>query len=747
MSESKSDRVQFGPFEADLRTHELWKFGTRIRLVGQPFEVLAILLSTPGELVTREELRGRLWPGDTFVDFNHGLNAAVNRLRDALSDSADNPRYVETLPRRGYRFIGGVGRPQSTPAPESSKPKAQVTEPNAPSRHESVEISQSLLPERSKTESVLRATWVRRSYVLTLSILLILVLGALLVAKKISTDVDARSKESPMQRIRPLTKLADETSEPSFSPDGNYIAFRRDAVRPEDSGIFVKEIASDLLTQLTHGAYDCCPVWSPDGHSIAFSRFTSKEFGIYTVPFANGQARYRQASTGGNTSNVIERKLSTDGIVPRHGELSWSPDGKTIAFAGGTGIFLLSIRDSSVHRLTEPPPLAEDWGPSFSPDGESVLFVRSHENGFPVDILSIPPNGGEVTRISTDQPRVLGPPQWSSDSHSIIYASDQGSHPGLWRISLDHHEPPQQINDSGWYPSISRRGYRMAYQRIVRALNVWELDLSSEAKEQRILVPSTSETDQGPGPQFSRDGKKLAYMSDRSGTMEIWVSDRDGGNAYQLTAMGAAGTPRWSPDGQSIAFDTPSREGMAIFSISLQGGGPRLLVPGADGGGVCPSWSQDGKWIYYASPKSGRYEVWKVAAQGGTAVQVTFQGGHAPFESLDGRYVYYAKTHYANPEIWQIPVEGGQEKIVSPLVRPTSWASWALVDNGILFAGSSGNGKPVLSLYELSTHRIRNVGVLNLPPFWLGATRDGKTAVFDQPGQQEAQIMLVENFR
>ena len=94
MGSNGSDRVQFGPFEADLHTHELWKFGTRIKLVGQPFEVLAILLSKPGELVTRDALRERLWPGDTFVDFNHGLNAAVNKLREALSDSADNPRYV-----------------------------------------------------------------------------------------------------------------------------------------------------------------------------------------------------------------------------------------------------------------------------------------------------------------------------------------------------------------------------------------------------------------------------------------------------------------------------------------------------------------------------------------------------------------------------------------------------------------------------------------------------------------------------
>jgi len=105
--------VRFGPFEADLRAGELRKHGVKLKLVGQPFEVLAMLLESPGQLVTREELRTRLWPTDTFVDFDHGLNAAVNKLRDALSESAEKPTYVETLPRRGYRFISAVELPDS----------------------------------------------------------------------------------------------------------------------------------------------------------------------------------------------------------------------------------------------------------------------------------------------------------------------------------------------------------------------------------------------------------------------------------------------------------------------------------------------------------------------------------------------------------------------------------------------------------------------------------------------------------
>src|ERR1700757_1794608 len=132
MNGTNPGRVKFGPFEADLYTHEIWKHGVKIKLVGQPFEVLAILLNRPGELVTREELHERLWPGDTFVDFDHGLNAAVNKLREALSDSVETPRYVETLPRRGYRFIATVERRNAgttearVSVPAASPPPAEV---------------------------------------------------------------------------------------------------------------------------------------------------------------------------------------------------------------------------------------------------------------------------------------------------------------------------------------------------------------------------------------------------------------------------------------------------------------------------------------------------------------------------------------------------------------------------------------------------------------------------------------------
>jgi Tol biopolymer transport system component len=304
----------------------------------------------------------------------------------------------------------------------------------------------------------------------------------------------------------------------------------------------------------------------------------------------------------------------------------------------------------------------------------------------------------------------------------------------------------REASSPAWDPAVSRRGYRLVYERLLRSVSIWQMNLSgTDDKRAYLTVSSTSDTDQGPGPQFSPDGKRLAYMSDRSGTMEIWISNSDGSNGFQLSAVGGAGTPRWSPDSLSVAFDATTPNGSKIVTMNLHGGAPLILTPDAVHS-VCPSWSHDGKWVYCASPRSGEWQVWKVPAGGGSPVQVTQHGGHAALESPDGKYVYYAKTQMAEPEIWRVPVSGGPETPL-PLVHPGTWASWQIVEDGILFVGPSLGHQAVLSFYDFARQRTTTVTVLNRVPFWLGATPDGRTIAFDQPDQEQAQAMLVENFR
>src|SRR5438552_5404647 len=357
MNGASSEKVKFGPFEADLHTHEIWKFGVKIKLVGQPFEILATLLRKPGDLVTREEFRALLWPSDTFVDFDHGLNAAVNKLREALSDSAETPKYVETLPRRGYRFIAPVERPGTKTAQESAPAPLDVPrlsprsgQPPAAGVNPPLSHADHAHPPRS---------W--GLYLSAAILITILFFSVAQFFRRSAGGRDVRDLTVPQQRIRTLTNFAEETSEPAFSPDGNSVAFRRQSAKPGGSGIYVKSIENEEVTQLTSIANDCCPAWSPDGKTIAFTRSAdNNDIGIFLVPTSKG----KESAVDYNGQNLIvllggkERRLDTKGVTPKRGELAWSPDGKTIAFSSRQGIALLSMESGSVRQLTGAPPQA-----------------------------------------------------------------------------------------------------------------------------------------------------------------------------------------------------------------------------------------------------------------------------------------------------------------------------------------------------------------------------------------------------
>src|SRR5262249_32080392 len=155
----------------------------------------------------------------------------------------------------------------------------------------------------------------------------------------------------------------------------------------------------------------------------------------------------------------------------------------------------------------------------------------------------------------------------------------------------------------------------------------------------------------------------IAFESERSGEHEIWLSNLDGSDVIRLTSLATwSGNPRWSPDGQQIAFDsrTKGRATSDIYLISSQGGAPQRLTTADDYDDVAPSWSKDGQWIYFTSKRSGNWQLWKVPAIGGDPVQVTKQGGYFGFEASDGKVVYYAKGPTATG-IWRVPVNGGDE--------------------------------------------------------------------------------------
>src|SRR6266478_1285869 len=296
--------LRFGVFEVDLRTGELRRQGLRLKLPSQSFQVLKLLLEHPGDLVSREELREKLWPADTFVDFDHGLNAAVNRLREALGDSADSPRFVETLPRRGYRFIVPVEwNSANSETPISSAAAASCSEPSRGVQ----DISERLpvtapRPRLRITRFALAFTGV------------ILVTGVLLYLLRPHTQSDTLT-------VIPFTTYPGFEAAPSFSPDGNQIAFAW-SKEGLNFDLYVKQIGQERAVRLTYRpATYLVPAWSPDGRFIAFARRgkNDNDTGLYLMPALGGS----------------ERKLAdaTAGVYYPYYLLSWSPDGKRLAFS------------------------------------------------------------------------------------------------------------------------------------------------------------------------------------------------------------------------------------------------------------------------------------------------------------------------------------------------------------------------------------------------------------------------------
>ena len=334
-----------------------------------------------------------------------------------------------------------------------------------------------------------------------------------------------------------------------------------------------------------------------------------------------------------------------------------------------------------------------------------------------------------------------------------MFASNRSGSFQLWRVPVTGGDPKRMnvYAQNLSQPTISRHGNRLAWIQTSYDTNIWRMQVPGPAGQLAapdLLIASTAYDS---NPQYSPDGQRIVFGSDRSGTDEIWVSDSEGKNPMPLTNMGGAvtGTPRWSPDGREIAFDSMVAANRDIYVVSSNGGKPRRLTtePGED---TCPSWSRDGRWIYFGSSRSGSLQIWKTPATGVPAVQVTRRGGFEGFESTDGKYFYYAKGRDA-PGIWRIAVQGGAETPVVDRHGAGFWRSWAVTDAGIYFASAEMPARPTLEFFDFAAGDTTRVAVLERPisaRVWgLAVSPDRRWILYTQIDQSSSDIMLMQDFR
>ena len=459
--------------------------------------------------------------------------------------------------------------------------------------------------------------------------------------------------------VVPLTSYPGREEEPSFSPDGTQVAFAWNGEKQDDWNIYVKQIGVEPPYRLTNDpAMDYSPAWSPDGRFIAFLREASVgKTAIMLIPQRGGS----------------ERILAELDGSPRllHGPfLSWTPDSKWLVGPTpttglhGWALHLYSAESGEQRPLTNPPnEEIGDSAPAVSPDGRTLVFSRVSPDEYNVTLWLLhlgedyKPLGKEE-KVQTGNMTNEGA-AWLPDSSEFVVSSGTGGNLGLWRIAVSDGSIPQRINldaSNAEAPAISRLGNRLAFATVKDDLNIWRIDLKGPGQNPGLPSRFISSTQIQMYPAFSPDGRRIAFMSDRSGTQEIWICDGDGSKATQLTSFGgyAIYGPSWSPDSQNIAF-TAVQKGMKddIYSISAKGGAPRRLTthPAED---KWPNWSHDGKWIYFSSTRSGREEIWKMPSNGGEAVQITRNSGDMPEESADGKFLYYMKGWPDAATVWRL---------------------------------------------------------------------------------------------
>jgi Tol biopolymer transport system component/DNA-binding winged helix-turn-helix (wHTH) protein len=733
---SGSGRIfRFGAFEFHAEAGELRKHGVRLKLGGQPLSILTMFLERPGEVITREDLEKRLWPVGTYVDYEHSVNAAVKRLRQALGDSADNPRFIETLARRGYRFIAPVNGPASVQP-------ARIPAPNRTERG---------FPSQKQLWIVLAAV-------------LVLVIGAGILYRTYLEQ--SRTISDALPPPVPLTSYPGFQSSPSFSPDGTRVAFTWDEPGKHPPSIYVKLIGPTDPVRLTSGEQtDFAPAWSPDGRWIAFLRaeapFSSK---IMVIPSLGGTAR-ELARVQLDTSRFIFYGWRSSSPP----FLAWSLDGKWLlgveqrGVAGlaperRVGIVRISVEggekrpfpvslDADQNGSKRNPRLSDgEEALTVSPDGKKLAFIHTIDD----------PNTDIYVVALTDQMMPAGPATslhfdknschgiaWDADGRSLIVSSDRRGSIELWRVPVSRSVEPSRIDVSDELPlhlAVSKTGQRMAYTHFFNDWNIWRVDLiSARVKHAAAFITSTKDEYH---PSYSSDGKRIAFESNRFGnTQQIWVSDADGSRAVQLTAFenAWAGSPAWSPNGQQIAFDSDAAGQWDIYVIPSQGGKAIRLTSGS-GSKMIPSWSHDGKWIYYCASGDSGPQIWKKAASGGAAIQITKNGGCNQMESPDGRYLYYLNK--SNSALWRVPAAAGEEVQLAELGPK---AQFTLGKHGIYFLDSMYAN--TLKFMDYRTGSIKVAGTLPGPMIHgITVSPDERWLLYAKSDSAGSQLRLVEKF-
>jgi len=696
---------RFGTFTADTGARTLRSGDAVVALAPKTFDLLCILLESGGRLVTKEDLMASLWPGVFVEEANVAFQ--ISTLRKALGEGG--AEWIVTVPKHGYRFVAEV-IVEAEPGPSPAQPHRRLLAGIAGIALASIGIAAYLAFQKPAAITVQYAP------------------------------------------ATPLTAYPGSQFGPSLSADGNHVAFSWDGPNQDNDDIYVKLVgAGEPIRLTTDEASDRNPAWSPDGSKIAFVRMRSGEQAdIFVLPALGGAerrvARIRLAGRAGRT-------VDTTGGLQR--KVAWTPDGKWLAFGGTpvshegpSGIWLTSIETGDFRQLTETPEgHMGDWSPQFSPNGQGFAFVRettiSHR-----EILVSPfsMNSREVSArlIAESRASILGI-AWTADGNGII--SSMGGHLGLthlFRVPVSELGAPQPlaIGERAEGVTIAPTG-RLVYESLYRDANFWRFAVKGDKGGELAAVPGSVNDENT--PNFSPDGRRLAFASTRTGNEEIWISNSDGSNPVQMTSMKGpqCSNPQWSRDGKTILFNSRKEGSSDLYLLTPDTGELRRITDHA-AEELEPRWSRDGRWIYFGSNRTGTFEVWRMPAEGGEPVRITFHGGSTASESPDGQFLYYAKSYSRPTSIWRVPPGGGEELLFAEGL--TYSMNFAAGERGLyLLAEGKDSKSTAIEFIDYDSAKRKTMAIV-AKRSWFGValSPDQKSFLFSIVDREGSNLMLAD---
>ena len=648
--------IRFGPFVADMTAGELRKNGRKVPLQEQPFQVLAALLDRPGDVVTREDLRDRLWPGQPFVDVDQGLNTAIAKIRDALGDSAASARFVETLPRRGYRFTFPVDPPESSTIGPLAAPPAVV--PMSGFRHK-IKSSRTILT----------------------------LVGACLLLAGMSLHFGlrqpGRATDLPLRRFEirsSLTSLLLCNRRAAISPDGSLVAFVSDE---NPSRLWIRRFDQEQphVIEGTEGVAGL--FWSQDSKSVGF---------------ATRDGLKRVSPAGGAITPIAA--LSGIGFFGA----TWSHDGSTIVFAdggpsdlyevpatGGTPRVVVS-RNSPAFQLAarlpgQAPTPAYLLNPHFLP-AEAGRRVIVFSFGYASSKLA-------VRDLQTGRTEILGPGRFAAYSPTghLVYESSSDSNE-IWvqpfsLTQLQTSGAAFRIARNGSEPTVSTDGTLIYVDSLQDSHRLVRLDRNGR----RLGLLGSPQT-AFYYPAISPNGQSVAVETLENHNLDIWVYDAQRGSRTRITTDVATDIlPVWSPDGKHIAYTSYQTGQQNIFLRRADASTEPEILTAAPGYQRVSDWSRDGRYIlFYAGTNYGppagpdhstSLQYLAHSGKGGWDPHVFLRSRfalRAPKLSPDGKYVAYLSNETGRDELHVRPFPNGERQ-------------WVVSRNGAAQPHWSGNGR------------------------------------------------------